>query len=593
MWIDKERPNELKDTVSATQAVGAGAGGPADPTSQTGGNSPNTNPTTTPQTTQKFATVQDYLKTNQPQSEDLGQKFNTQLDTTFGKETGAIDTAANQTKNDINAGATNYNADLINKAKSDPASVANDANQYDAFNKQWNASYAGPQSFEQSNNYGEATGAVNEANQIKGQLGTVGGREQLIQDQFNVYGAGNKGLDQALLQNSSQFGKVQDQEKKFGTVQDYLNQQAKAVNPLAAKAASDTAAAQTSTRNAFTNSLSDFKGDIASKVAEAQAIPIGLQNKLKNDFVSGNAGKALQSLIDSGVSPEQAQTIASYLQSLNNQYNSNPEVTNFLTNPSTDITSANVALQSDYDKAAALQKLTGVDFGGVLNPSDAAKAGTANKDVIKNPVDLSNYLKNELGKRDTEIINKGTVSDVFSSLGLQDIMDATNAWDPASGAKGANALISAANRTGGQSALDTLKKLQKEAEVKYNYLYLMAPGPKDPQIRSNNLAGLSYFVRTLGGATGEPVSLRDGNSTPITQEPNKPITPSDGLYHAQPVKSSQPTAPTSQPTPVEPVPQVNPGVTAPTTQPSTKLPTPPAEINSLKDLNKYLKSIQR
>lgn len=416
MWLDpKQQDNELKNpSQEGGPSVGAGSSG-AEATGANGTTANNTTSmtplTSTKQTPQKFATVQDYLKTNQPQAEDLGQKFTNQLDTTYGNQKSTIDSAANQAKSDINSGAVSFNQDLVNDATEDPTKIVDDPNKYALFNKQWNASYAGPESFEKSNSYNQAAGALNNANQIKGQLGTTGGREQLIQDQFGVYGQGNRGLDQALLQSSSAFPAVQGKEAQFGSIQDYLNQQSQSVNPNVAKAKETTDNTKAAFQNAFTGQggiVPTFQNSLqertTNKIAEANKNNADLQSAIENNkALTADQIKLL------GISPEQYNLLLEknreaaspdlYTSTASSSVAPETNITNlkdYLTvkNPAAQISKENTATTQDYARDAALAKLTG--GSSFLNQGEIGKAGTANTDAVD--FNYENALQNYLSK---------------------------------------------------------------------------------------------------------------------------------------------------------------------------------------------------
>ncbi len=139
------------------------------------------------------------------------------------------------------AATTAFNPDLVSTAVSDPTKITGDKDQLTSFLDQWNAAYRGPASLESTSGYGDVAKAAQGAGSRAGQLESTGGRQQLIQDEFGVYGQGNKGLDEALLQQSSFFPKVQEQGKEFRSIQDYLASQSKGISAQAreAKAATD------------------------------------------------------------------------------------------------------------------------------------------------------------------------------------------------------------------------------------------------------------------------------------------------------------------------------------------------------------------
>lgn len=442
MWLetDDEQQNQNKQN-NTNNNIGSG-GGVGISTPSTGSNTPQGNPSTISSTksdapTQQFATVNDYLGANKQQGEDLGQKVTSSLDTQQNQDKSSIDQAAQSTNNDINSNTINYDAGLVNKAVADPTSVANNSTDLNSFLKQWNASYSGPQSFETSNQYGQATQAASDANTTAQELADTGGREQLIGDQFGVYGQGNKGLDQAVLQNSSYFPKVQQQQQGFNSIQDYLGNTASNVDNVATTAQATTDATKAATQGQFANSLTNFQGDLNNRVSSAQDAANQATQQYQKDFASGDTNKVQQDLATSGVDAATAKNITDYLSSLKGDYGINPTIqSSLIANPQTDINAGNVASTNDYAKAAALQKLTGVDYSGVLNPNNAAQAGTGTfaQQSLKSP-DLSTYLKNSLNIQDNSLlgtaptlnwddVNSGKLSSQDTAKAVQQTIDA-------------------------------------------------------------------------------------------------------------------------------------------------------------------------
>lgn len=412
MWIDpKQDPNKTQNPDSLNSpSVGAGAGGGApqvqSSTTAATGTPSSTNPT--PEApNQKFGTIQDYFKGNKNQGEQLGEQFTNKLADTQQTQKNTIDQAAAQTKNDINAGTTAFDQGLVSNAVADPTKITGDADLFNKFTNQWNAAYKGPESFEASNQYGEAVDTANKAKEKQAQVESTGGRQQLLQDEFGVYGQGNKGLDEALLQQSSYFPKVQEQAKQFGTVQDYLGQKAQDVNTAAQQARDTTATTKENTQNAFANSLTDFQKNLTGKVTAAQGQGTDLLKKYQSDLAN-SPGEAAKDLAASGVDPATAKNIVEYLKAYNTQYGISPTVSSaYIGNPSVDIKAGNVATTADYNKAAALQQLTGKDYSGILNPADISKAGTGTlpQNAFKSN-DLQGYLKTGLDIQDKSFLNR-------------------------------------------------------------------------------------------------------------------------------------------------------------------------------------------
>lgn len=270
MYIENPEEDQINQNQSSSApSVGAGGGGAAvgggtstGSTGTTGGNPSTIQPIQTNQSNQSFATVQDYLKANQQQGENFGNQFLSQISPGVGQAKSAIDTAAQNTQNEVTAATPTYNADTVKNLFSNPSDTTNVAN----YQKQANAQYTGPSSFESSDQYTNAANAANQATQVGQELGTTGGREQLLQDKFGVYGQGNKGLDQTLLQNSSAYPKISPLASDYQSIQDYLTAVGTPINTNAIP----TAQAQIPTVQAQTS---------ADVNAENQAILNNIQNR--------------------------------------------------------------------------------------------------------------------------------------------------------------------------------------------------------------------------------------------------------------------------------------------------------------------------
>lgn len=439
MWVDSSQDEEQKQNgqVGGTLNVGAGGGTASGQPTGINGNPSTITPVQSNQPQQQFATVQDYLGANKQQGEDLGQKFTSGLTDTASKEKSTIDTAVAGAGNDITAGTTTYNPDLVTKAQADPTSVANSPDDLNSFLKQWNAAYTGPSSFETSTEYAPATAASNEASQNAAEVSSTGGQQQLLHDNFGVYGQGNQGLDQAILQNSSYYPTVQAAAPAFKSIGDYLSSQSTALDAQAQKAQADTDAARTQTQGAFANSLTGFQNDLNTRVAAAQKNAQDTVEGYSKDISSGNIPAVQHDLQVSGADPDTIKSITDYLTELNGSYQIKPNIpTSLLANPSVDINSANVATPQDYAKAAALSQLTGVDYSGVLNPNNAAQAGTG--DLAHGAIKAGNvadYLKQGLTTQDQSLvattptlnwdaINRGQYSSEDAVNQVQNIVDA-------------------------------------------------------------------------------------------------------------------------------------------------------------------------
>jgi hypothetical protein len=415
MWVDSSQDEENQNNQGNNLSVGAGGGTASQPVSSGGfsqptgttGNPSTITPTETNQPQQKFATVQDYLGANTQQGNQLGQAFTSNLTNAANTDKSAIDTAVAGATSDINAGTTNYDPNIVSKAQANPSAVANSPDDLNSFLKQWNAAYTGPSSFETSTEYTPAAAAANDASQKAAEVGTAGGQQQLLADQFNVSGQGKQALDQALLQNSSSAPTINAAAPAFQSVNDYLTSQSAALDAQAQQAAANTTAAKTQTQGAFANSLTGFQNQINAETTAAQNNAKGTATQWQSDLASGDPTKVAADLQSAGVDPSTIQSITGYLTSLNKDYGLNPNLSQDYTfNPAVDLTAANVATPQDYQTAAALSQLTGQDYSGVLNQANAAQAGTAGNPNQINAAAMTPELKAQLAEQDKEFLAK-------------------------------------------------------------------------------------------------------------------------------------------------------------------------------------------
>ncbi len=485
MYIENPDEDKLKSQSSSSPSIGAGGGGTA---VETGGNPSTISPVQPNQPDQKFATVQDYLKANQPQGEAFGQQFVSTVGQGVGQAKSAVDTSAQKAQNEISTGTIEAKPELINEALKTPTSVANDQEKFAEFQKEYNAQYGGPTSFESSDQYTNAANAANTAAQTGAELGSTGGREQLLQDVFGVYGQGNKGLDQTLLQNSSAYPQVPPLAQNFQSVQDYLKSAAGTTNTAATKAATTTAATKAAATTPFANNLTSFQANLNTRVDAAKAAAQTATDQYKKDFAAGNADAITKDLQEISKNSTEINSIQSYLSALNKDYGVNPDISNYNNfNPAAQITSANVATPEDYANAAAYQKLTGVNYGGILNPATSAEAGTYKNTGNVNTKDLNTYLQGQVGQRDKETLSGANLIPNMQSI----------ASDPTKGAQLAQTYIDAATRAGvDKSQLQNIYMQAVHTMEETGNLGIM-PGASNGLWNNPAIAGQKEFVLAL------------------------------------------------------------------------------------------------
>lgn len=365
MWVDKPEDEESKKTGADTgegPSVGAGAGGGA-PTIQGSTTAAVGTPSSmspTPEAPgQKFGTIQDYFKGSKSQGDELGQQFVSKLDATKQQEQGAIGDAASNAAGQISSNTIGLDKNLLNKTVADPTAVANNGSDYDKFMQQWNASYKGPESFESTDQYTKAAAAAQAAKDKATQASSTGGRQQILQDEFGVYGQGNKGLDESLIQNSGSFGDVATKANDLNSLQDYLQSQSKDIQGKAQAAKTTTDQTKQATQDALlgdTGAVKSFKNDIDVRTAQERAKSDQNLKDLQN-AVSTNANLTDQQLAMLGTTRDQYNNLLTQQKKAGLE----PNLKNYLTtaNPDAQISRESVANTGDFAKDQALAKLTG------------------------------------------------------------------------------------------------------------------------------------------------------------------------------------------------------------------------------------------
>lgn len=385
MWIEKKEEDQDSTGQNTLENPSIGSGAGAAPvqvqnsSSAATGNMSSTNPDPVAPG-QQFGTIQDYFKGNQQQGEKLGQDFNAKLDTAKQKGQQEIGEAANTARGEVANNTIGFDQNIVNSAVSDPTKVAGNQTDYDKFQQQWNAEYKGPQSFEDTAEYDTAAKAAGAAKSKAEQVGSAGGRQQMLQDEFKVYGAGNQGLDEALIQQSSEFNKIGDKAKELSSLQDYLGQQSQDIASKAQQAKDTTQQTKSQAQGAFSGALTNFQKDLNSRVQTVQDKINANQTTAKaykDALDSRDPNKIAQTIKNIGLNAADQATIMDYVNTTSSSLPFKASLSgNYNYNTPTVADTAAVATKEDYDKAAALQKLTGVDYGGVLNQNDASKAGT-------------------------------------------------------------------------------------------------------------------------------------------------------------------------------------------------------------------------
>lgn len=383
MWLDKPEEEKQQDTSLETPTVGAGGAGAQLQTSTgTTGNPSTLSPAPQGQL-QKPATIQDYFKASKTQGEALGSQLTSKLGETKQAKEQEIGQAASGAFGDVSKNVVGFDEGLVSQAVKDPTKVAGNEGDYNKFMQQWDASYKGPESFESTSHYDTAAKAAQAANEKAVQAQSTGGRQQLIQDEFKVYGQGNKGLDEALLQQSSYFPKVGEKAKELSSLQDYLKSKSSEVGGKVQEAKATTEQTKQKTQDALLGqqgAVKQFQTDIDARTAQERANAQKAQQDLQS-AIENNKALSDQQLSLMGISRDQYNQLLTQSQKASESKQNlpgNPNVVraqvmpntpaanisnikDYLSfyNPNAQITRENVAGKEDFAKDEALAKLTG------------------------------------------------------------------------------------------------------------------------------------------------------------------------------------------------------------------------------------------
>lgn len=388
MWIDKpeEQEDQSQSSPFENPTIGAGAGGGATLQTSTGttGNPSSLSPAPQGQA-QKPATIQDYFKASKTQGEALGSQVSNQLGAVKQQKEQEIGQSATNALGDVSKNTVGFDEGLVSQAVKDPTKVAGNESDYSKFMQQWDASYKGPDAFESTDHYNTAAKAAQDAAQKAEQIKTTGGRQQLLQDEFKVYGQGNKGLDEALLQQSSAFAGLDNQAKELRSLQDYLKSKSQDVSGKVKEAKATTEQTKQKTQDALLGqqgAVKQFESDLETRTATERANADKMMQDLQSS-ITNNKPLSDDQLKMMGINRDQYnQLVMQSLRAAESKQNlpasSNPNVVSAqvmpnqptanisnikdylsFNNPNAQITRENVATESDRAKDAALSKLTG------------------------------------------------------------------------------------------------------------------------------------------------------------------------------------------------------------------------------------------
>ncbi|NJO18789.1 MAG: hypothetical protein HC838_00195 [Spirulinaceae cyanobacterium RM2_2_10] len=338
----------------------------------------------------QFVGIKEYLNANKPQTAKLTSDVSSYVNDLGNQARSQLETGQKGFNQAVERNTVALNQDLLNQAVNDPTAIAKDQAKLQDFKTQRDASYKGPNSFDQSDFFQPVNQAVQKATQASANTATESGqRDLLAQVQNAKKGRVNQGalaFDASLLQSDpnskTMLAKTRDSLKDIPEKLTAAQQSALEKATQAGKTTDATKAA--------------IQGAFSGPNGAQSTLEKNIQNRA-NSAVNQSKEQAAQTFefLKSGATPNDAQLELldisrdqwnqltgdrSYLQ---NTYGVNPyqdlSVYGELKNPETQINAQNIATADDYARYAALNQLMDTQNTFLSDPS---LAGTADLDSL-------------------------------------------------------------------------------------------------------------------------------------------------------------------------------------------------------------------
>lgn len=222
----------------------------------------------------------------------MGNQVASNLTNQYNTTKQGIDTSAASANQQINAGYTPENTQLIQQVAANPTAAANDSGQLSQFQGQLNDQYSGPSNWA---DFGTQQGNVNQAVQNAGLVNTPGGSNALIQQVENQTNPGQTSqgvnqLDTLLYQGDpNAVGAAKAAAQPYSTLNDYITAQNTAIGnnitgaqANAAQTSQDALNAFTGQNGTLTNLNNTINNTASTDLSQAQAQQAALKADIAN-----------------------------------------------------------------------------------------------------------------------------------------------------------------------------------------------------------------------------------------------------------------------------------------------------------------------
>jgi hypothetical protein len=333
----------------------------------------------------QFVGIKDYLEANKPQSAKLARDVGGYVGGLGEQARSELDTGVKGFNQTVDQNTIGLNQELLDEAKTDATKVVGDQAKLSEFKKQRDASYKGPNSFDQSDFYKKTNDAVTKANQAATNTQTEQGQKDLIsQLQSAKKGKVHQGalaFDSSLLQADPTSKQILAKTKEgMSDIAGKLTSAQEQALAKVGQAKQTTDSTKAAVQGAFTGEQG-VQGQLEKQLKDKA---LGAVNQSKQQ-----ADQTMQ-LLKTGATPNDAQLEIldisrdqwnqlkgdqGYLQST---YGINPYA-DFSTygtvkDPTTQINAQNIASAEDYAKYQALNQLMDSQNNFLSDPTQAGKA---------------------------------------------------------------------------------------------------------------------------------------------------------------------------------------------------------------------------
>lgn len=318
--------------------------------------------------------LSDYLNANKDQVQGMANEIAGGLTGKYGDVYGQIGQAGQQFGQQVAGGYTPTDPTNLQQVKDNPVGAANDPVALAKFRSQLSSNYTGPASFEASDPYMNVQKNVQDAMSNADLVNTYPGLSTYLRNNMASNATpGQNTLDTILLQgNLPAYQTIKGAAAPYKGLGDYLGNVAQQQTEAVSQAQAGAKAAREGAQTAIQGPIDVFNNSLTDKVNKAVADSTGF-NQDYNDILSkineGGGNLTAQQLQKLGLTPESY----GYITKLN-QFNrnfapgfENPQPLSAWTTPGSIMTGVptreNIASDQDYAMEAALQALSGQDFG--------------------------------------------------------------------------------------------------------------------------------------------------------------------------------------------------------------------------------------